>query len=81
MTKSNENLPEIDPPSLEKASGGQQMGLKWQGREGSTNILDCRGPTCLDSTGKVDEQATREHKRSRPPAPTPTPTPTQPPKG
>ncbi|HKE16358.1 MAG TPA: hypothetical protein VKB80_15900 [Kofleriaceae bacterium] len=28
----------------------------------STNVIDCRGPTCVDSTGKTDWKATMQHK-------------------
>jgi hypothetical protein len=74
MTRPTPTLTEIAPDDLEAASGGQQLQFKTEGREGSTNVLDCRGDTCLDSTGKVDVEATRAHKQGIHPPIKPLPT-------
>jgi hypothetical protein len=52
-------LEPIDPARLDAASGGMKYD---ESSRQSTNVLDCRGPTCLDSTGKTDVKATMQHK-------------------
>jgi hypothetical protein len=59
MEKPTSPLEPIDPSSLEAASGGMRYD---ENSRQSTNVLDCRGPTCLDSNGQVDVDATRKHK-------------------
>jgi hypothetical protein len=59
MSRQNPSLEKIDPTKLEAASGG--MRYDENSRE-STNVIDCRGPTCVDSTGKTDWKATMQHK-------------------
>jgi len=52
-------LDPIDPARLDAVSGG--MRYDENSRE-SENVLDCRGATCVDSSGKIDVKATMQHK-------------------
>jgi hypothetical protein len=60
MKTPDEPLQELEPLTLEEASGG----FKWDANSPrSTNVLDCRGPTCLKPNGEIDAVATRQHKQ------------------
>lgn len=52
-------LESIDPARLDAASGGMRYD---QNDRESTNVLDCRGQTCVDASGKTDWKATMQHK-------------------
>jgi hypothetical protein len=74
MTRVVSSIENLESSILGAVTGGQNLGFVTQGRQGSENILDCRGDTCLDSTGKVDWAATRAHKYGIQPPPLPLPT-------
>jgi hypothetical protein len=62
MTRSHPTLEAIDLSDLDAVSGGQ-MQFKWdESSPRSENVIDCRGSTCVDSTGKTDWKSTLQHK-------------------
>jgi hypothetical protein len=59
MTRPHPTLESIELSDLDAAAGG----MRWdENSRQSTNVIDCRGPTCLDSNGEVDVKATMQHK-------------------
>lgn len=61
MSSPDKTLETIELRDLDAAAGG----MRWdENSRESTNVIDCRGPTCLDSNGNVDVRATLQHKHN-----------------